>query len=80
MRVSGLRIGGSDIPTLLEINPFKDLYTLLLEKCKYKNVDFEDNDYTEYGKKIEPLIRDYLNSTIFKDNSVKPYDFCENKL
>nr|DAW53564.1 MAG TPA: endonuclease [Caudoviricetes sp.] len=80
MRSNGLRIGGSDIPTLLGINPFKDLYTLLLEKCKFKEVVFEDNDFTLYGKAIEPLIRDYLNSEMFKDNPIAPYDFWENEL
>lgn len=80
MRSNITRIGGSDIPTLLGINPFKDLYTLLLEKCKFKDVDFEDNDFTEYGKLIEPLIRDYLNETMFKENPIEPYDFWENEL
>lgn len=80
MRTSNVRIGGSDIPTLLGINPFKDLYTLLLEKCKYKNINFEDNDFTEYGKKIEPLIRNYLNETIFKSEPVSPDDLWENEL
>lgn len=74
------RIGGSDIPTLLGINPFKDLYTLLLEKCKLKEVIFEDSDYMEYGKQIEPLIRNYLNETIFSSDVLSPQDLWENDL
>lgn len=80
MHNDGIRIGGSDIPTLLNINPFKDLYTLLLEKCKFKDVNFEDTEYTEYGKLIEPLIRDYLNEEVFKNNPIQPEDYWENAL
>lgn len=76
---NSIRIGGSDIPTLLGINPFKDLYTLLLEKCKFKEVNFEDTEYTEYGKIIEPLIRDYLNQEVFKDDPITTEDYWENE-
>lgn len=80
MNNRSVRIGGSDIPTLLGINPFKDLYTLLLEKCKLKEVIFEDSDYMEYGKQIEPLIRDYLNESTFNNDPLSPQDLWENDL
>jgi len=55
-------IGGSDIPVIMDLSPFKTRYDLLLEKAGYKQDDFEGNVYTEYGNKLEPKIRDYLNS------------------
>lgn len=54
-------IGGSDIPTIMNINHFKTRHELLLEKAGLTISEFEGNEYTEYGHKIEPLIRQYLN-------------------
>ena len=31
-------IGGSDIPIIMNLSPFKRRYDLLLEKAKYKNI------------------------------------------
>lgn len=55
-------IGGSDIPIIMELSPFKKRYDLLLEKAGYKADDFNGNEYTEYGNKMEPAIRDFINS------------------
>ena len=54
-------IGGSDIAVIMELSPFKKRYELLLEKAGYKADDFTGNIYTEYGNKMEPIIRDYIN-------------------
>lgn len=54
-------IGGSDIPIVMGISPFKSRFDLLLEKAGYKEDDFEGNCYTEYGNALEPKIRDYIN-------------------
>lgn len=54
-------IGGSDIPIIMNLSPFKSRYDLLLEKAGYKEDTFEGNIYTEYGNKMESKIRDYLN-------------------
>lgn len=55
-------IGGSDIPIIMGISPFKKRFDLLLEKAGLKENDFEGNEYTEYGNILEPKIRDYINT------------------
>ena len=55
-------IGGSDIPIIMNLSPFKSRFDLLLEKAGYKEDTFEGNVYTEYGNTMEPKIRDYVNS------------------
>ena len=54
-------IGGSDIPVIMNLSPFKSRFDLLLEKAGYKKDAFEGNVYTEYGNTMEPKIRDYIN-------------------
>ncbi len=56
-------IGGSDIPIIMDLSPFKSRFDLLLEKAGYKEDSFEGNVYTEYGNKLEPKIRDFINKT-----------------
>lgn len=55
-------IGGSDIPIIMEISPFKSRFDLLLEKAGYKKNDFEGNVFTDYGNKMESKIRDYVSA------------------
>lgn len=55
-------IGGSDIPIIMELSPFKSRFDLLLEKAGYKKDEFEGNVFTEYGNTMESKIRDYVNS------------------
>ena len=57
-----LYIGGSDIPIIMGISPFKKRFDLLLEKAGLKHNEFSGNEYTEYGNILEPKIRDYINS------------------
>lgn len=59
-------IGGSDIPVIMGISPFKKRFDLLLEKAGLQEDNFEGNQYTEYGNKLEPKIREYINSTCKK--------------
>ena len=54
-------IGGSDIPAIMGISPFKKRFDLLLEKAQLQDDAFEGNEYTEYGNELEPKIRDYIN-------------------
>ena len=54
-------IGGSDIPIIMELSPFKSRFDLLLEKAGYKKNDFDGNVFTEYGNIMESKIRDYVN-------------------
>lgn len=76
-----LYIGGSDIPIIMEISPFKTRYQLLLEKAQLVNVEEVDNEYTRDGHINEDLIRDYYNKTIFKDDPlVETQTFSEDKV
>lgn len=68
-------IGGSDIPVIMDLSPFKKRYDLLLEKAGYKEDTFEGNIYTEYGNKLEPFIRDWINAGI----NAKNLQFKEGK-
>jgi predicted phage-related endonuclease len=56
-------IGGSDIPVIMNLSPFKSRFDLLLEKAGYKTSNFEGNIYTEYGNTMEPKIREFINKT-----------------
>ena len=66
-----LYIGGSDIPIIMNISPFKTRFDLLLEKAGYKENDFTGNEYTEYGNILEPKIREYINETLYKKEPFK---------
>lgn len=59
-------IGGSDIAVIMNLSPFKSRFDLLLEKAGYKEDTFEGNVYTEYGNKLEPIIRDWINLDMSK--------------
>ena len=56
-------IGGSDIPVIMELSPFKSRFDLLLEKAGYKKNDFDGNVFTDYGNKMESKIREHINLT-----------------
>lgn len=65
-------IGGSDIGIIMDISPFKTRFDLLLEKAGLKENTFVGNEYTEYGDKLEPKIRDFINETLYQKNPFKP--------
>ena len=65
-------IGGSDIPIIMGLSPYKTRYELLQDKAEIREDDFSGNEYTEYGNVMEEKIRDYLNS--------KGWDFREDKV
>lgn len=54
-------IGGSDIPIIMGLSPFKKRFDLLLEKAGLKEIEFSGNEYTEFGNAMEEKIRDYIN-------------------
>lgn len=56
-------IGGSDIPIIMELSPFKSRFDLLLEKAGYKKDNFEGNVFTDYGNTMESKIREHINLT-----------------
>lgn len=61
-------IGGSDVPCIMGISPFKKRFDLLLEKAQLQDNDFKGNEYTEYGNVLEEKIRNFLNQ-----GKKKPY-------
>lgn len=55
-------LGGSDIPALLGISPYKTRFQLLREKAGLDPIgEVFVNKYITYGNTMEPKIRDYLN-------------------
>lgn len=54
-------IGGSDIPAIMGISPFKSRYELLRQKADLVDDEFKGNKYTEFGNILEPMIREFLN-------------------
>lgn len=56
-----LWLGGSEISTIMGLNPFQKRWDLLQEKAGIKKNDFTGNEYTEYGNILEPQIRNYIN-------------------
>ena len=57
-------IGGSDIPIIMNLSPFKSRFDLLLEKAGYKKDEFKGNVYTDFGNTLEPAIRDFINQAL----------------
>lgn len=57
-------VGGSDLPTILgqNLKYGKRPYDLALEKARIVPSTFNGNEYTKYGQKMEPVIRDYINA------------------
>lgn len=56
-------IGGSDIPIIMELSPYKTRFDLLLEKAGLKVDEFKGNVFTEYGNIMEAKIREHINQT-----------------
>ena len=54
-------IGGSDIPIIMGLSPFKTRWQLLQEKAGIAENDFAGNEYTEYGNVMEEKIREHIN-------------------
>lgn len=65
-------IGGSDIPAIMGISPFKTRYELLLEKAGLREDDFAGNKYTVYGQQLEPQIREYINEQMPTGGKFEP--------
>lgn len=60
-------IGGSDIPIIMGLSPFKTRYQLLKEKARVEHDAFSGNIYTEYGDAMEPKIREHISKITGKE-------------
>lgn len=54
-------LGGSDIPVIMGLSPFKTRWQLLQEKAEIVPIEPFTNPYVEYGNVMEKTIRDYIN-------------------
>lgn len=54
-------LGGSDIPAIMGLSPFKTRWQLLQEKAEIVPTEPFTNPYVEYGNVMEVRIRDYIN-------------------
>ena len=57
-------IGGSDIPIIMNLSPFKTRWQLLKEKAQVEEPRSFSTIYTEYGNVMEPKIRAYVNEAL----------------
>lgn len=57
-------VGGSDLPTILGLNAKygTSIFDFAKEKAGIIPNTFKGNQFTKYGQKMEPVIRDYINS------------------
>ncbi len=57
-------VGGSDLPTILGLNAKygTSIFEFAKEKAGIKPNSFKGNQFTKYGQKMEPVIRDYINA------------------
>ena len=55
-------VGGSDVPTILGINQYKNQYELAREKMGIDEREFITNAYIQFGNQLEPQIREYINA------------------
>lgn len=57
-------VGGSDLPTILGLNAKygTSIFEFAKEKAGIIPNTFKGNQFTKYGQKMEPVIRDYINS------------------
>lgn len=77
-RAKQVGIGGSDIATILGVNPYKSNFTLWLEKTGQKPHDVIENSAIEWGNILEPVIRDKFKRETgfktFRNNFVLQHD------
>lgn len=52
-----LGIGGSDASVIFGINPFRSIHELWLEKTGQTEPEESENEYTHFGKILEPIVR-----------------------
>ena len=68
-------IGGSDLPSILDLNKKygKTVYEFAKIKAGIIDNPFKGNEYTRYGQIMEPVIRDYINAEYnlnFKEDTI----------
>ena len=59
-------VGGSDIAAIMGLSPFKTAYQVYREKRKEVE-DWQGNDLTDWGKRMEPAIRQWYSDQTGRD-------------
>lgn len=72
--------GGSDLPIIMGISPFKSRFDLLLEKAGYLENDFKGNEFTQFGNVLEPKIRKYINESLYPKDNFREDTFIDGDL
>jgi putative phage-type endonuclease len=74
-------VGGSDVATILGLNPYKSTFTLWLEKTGQIEPPEVNNEYVEWGNLLEPVIREKFKKEtgfkVFQNNFVLQHDTHE---
>lgn len=66
-------IGGSDVSTILGLNPYKSAFSLWLEKTGQAEKSKLENQYIEWGNLLEPVIRSKFASVTGFEVKENPY-------
>jgi putative phage-type endonuclease len=71
-------IGGSEVATILNCNPFKSKFVLWLEKTNQVDRPKINNQFIEWGNLLEPVIREKFKQEtgfqVYKNNFVLQHD------
>lgn len=77
-RENQIGIGGSDVATILGVNPYKSKFTLWLEKTGQIPKPKVNNAYVEWGNLLEPVIREKFKKEtgfkVYQNNFVLQHD------
>lgn len=57
--IKEITIGGSEVSTVLGLNPYKKVHSLIAEKTGLADVEFKGNIATRWGNLFESVTRDY---------------------
>lgn len=55
-------VGGSDVPVILGLSKYKTQYELAREKAGIVKPNQISNPYIQFGNRMEPVIREYINT------------------
>ncbi|WP_314578589.1 lambda-exonuclease family protein [Enterococcus gilvus] len=55
-------VGGSDVPVILGLSKYKTQYELAREKAGIVKPEQISNPYIQFGNRMEPVIREYINT------------------
>lgn len=71
-------IGGSDVAAILGLSPFKTAFQVYQEKRKEVE-DWGGNDLTDWGKRMEPTIRQWYSDTTGRSVNLPKGIVCNKK-